>query len=111
VATSAFGLSWNVFGKFLIYALLSRNGRSDRSSFELRAKTLLVKTLRFLTIMLVSLSMGMTFCRLMEMPAKAAYDGRLWLTLHQTLYDTFGTIGPFIEAGAVITVSQFVTLP
>jgi hypothetical protein len=64
---------------------------------------MLLKTWRFVTIMLTALSMGMAFCHLLELPAKMAYTGALWLTLLQTLYGAFGTIGAFIEVGAVIT--------
>ena len=65
---------------------------------------MLVKSWRTITIMLAALSMGMAFCHLLEMPAKMTYDGALWLTLLQTLYGAFGTIGAFIEVGAVVTV-------
>lgn len=59
---------------------------------------------RLLTIMLVALSMGTALCHLLEMPAKLAFDGALWLTLLQTLYPpAFGTAGAFFEAGAVVT--------
>jgi len=54
--------------------------------------------------------MGMALCHLLEMPAKIAYDGALWLTLLQTLYRTFGTIGAFIEVGAVVTAVVLVFL-
>ena len=53
--------------------------------------------------MFTALSMGMALCHLLEMPAKMTYDGALWLRLLQTLYGAFGTIGAFIEVGAVIT--------
>ena len=62
-----------------------------------------VKAFRFVTIMFTALSMGVALCHLLEMPAKIAYDGALWLTLLQTLYPpTFGTIGAFMEVGAVV---------
>jgi hypothetical protein len=64
---------------------------------------MLVKTWRMMTIMFTALSMGMALCHLLEMPAKMTYDGALWLTLLQTLYGAFGTIGAFIEVGAVVT--------
>lgn len=53
--------------------------------------------------MFAALSMGMALCHLLEMPAKMTYDKALWLTLLQTLYGAFGTIGAFIEVGAVVT--------
>ena len=62
-----------------------------------------VQTWQFITIMFTALSMGMALCHLLEMPAKMTYDGALWLTLLQTLYGAFGTIGAFIEVGAVVT--------
>lgn len=62
-----------------------------------------MKTWRLITIMFTALSMGMALCHLLEMPAKMTYDGALWLRLLQTLYGAFGTIGAFIEVGAVIT--------
>jgi hypothetical protein len=62
-----------------------------------------VKTWRLITIMFTALSMGMALCHLLEMPAKMTYEGALWLTLLHTLYGAFGTIGAFIEVGAVVT--------
>jgi hypothetical protein len=61
-----------------------------------------MKAWRFLTLMLTALSMGMAFCHLLEMPAKLAYQGPLWLMLQQTLYGTFGTLGALLEVGAVV---------
>ncbi|GAB4390761.1 MAG: hypothetical protein Kow0025_24970 [Thermodesulfovibrionales bacterium] len=57
---------------------------------------------RFITVMLAALSMGLAFSHPMEMPAKMAYGGALWLKLVQSLYWAFGTIGAFIEVGAVL---------
>jgi hypothetical protein len=63
---------------------------------------MLAKTWRLVTIVFTALSMGMALCHLLEMPAKMTYDGALWLALLQTLYGAFGTIGAFIEVGAVV---------
>ena len=64
---------------------------------------MLVRNWRFITIMLAALTMGMALCHLLEMPAKMTYDGRLWLTLLQTLYGVFGPTSAFVETGAVTT--------
>ena len=64
---------------------------------------MIVKSCRLVTVMFIGLSMAPALCHLMEMPAKMAYAGSLWLTLLQTLYQTFGTIGAFFEVGAVVT--------
>lgn len=63
---------------------------------------MLIKTWRFLTIMLTALSLGPALGHLLELPAKLNYEGALWLTVSQTLYATFGTVGAAFEVGAVI---------
>jgi len=62
-----------------------------------------LKLWRFITIMLVALSMCTAFSHLMEMPPKLRYDGAMWLTLLQSLYSVFGTVGAFFEVGALVT--------
>ena len=63
-----------------------------------------IQALRFATLLLTALLLGMTFCHVLEMPAKMRYDAALYLTLHRTLYVAFGppNIGPFIELGAIV---------
>jgi len=39
-----------------------------------------MRTWRFITILIASLSMAMAFCHLLEMPTRMSFDGRLWLT-------------------------------
>jgi len=58
---------------------------------------------RFLTLLLVSLSMGMAFGHALELVPKMDYDAILYLTLHRTLYLLFGApVGAAIEVGAVL---------
>jgi len=64
---------------------------------------MLVKTWRLLTIMLAALSLAPALGHLLELPAKMTYEGPLWLTVSQTLYGAFGTIGASFEVGAVAT--------
>jgi hypothetical protein len=63
-----------------------------------------VQAWRFVTVLLTALLLGMTFCHVLEMPAKMRYDAALYLTLHRTLDVAFGppNVGPFIEIGAVV---------
>ena len=63
---------------------------------------MLVKNWRLLTIMLTALSLGPALGHLLELPAKMIYEGALWLTVSQTLYATFGTVGAAFEVGAVV---------
>jgi len=63
-----------------------------------------IQAWRFATLLLTALLLGMTFCHVLEMPAKMQYGAALYLTLHRTLYVAFGppNIGPFIELGAIV---------
>jgi hypothetical protein len=56
----------------------------------------------FVTVTLTALLMGSTFCHVLEMPAKLKVEGALWMTLQQTLYRTFATVGGFIEIAAIL---------
>lgn len=61
-------------------------------------------TFRFVTLILIALSMGMAFCHTLELPAKLQYDGALYVTIQNSLYVAFGppNIGAFIEFGAIL---------
>ncbi|WP_156917642.1 hypothetical protein [Salinarimonas rosea] len=56
------------------------------------------------TILLASLSMGMAFCHLLEMPARFGWDAELWVgtTVVGEVFALFGTVGAAIETGAWI---------
>jgi len=71
---------------------------------------MLIRTWRWLTIMLTALSLVPALAHLLEMPAKMTYDGTLWLRLQQSLYGAFGTFGGAFEVGAVITTIVLVIL-
>lgn len=61
---------------------------------------------RFLTILLGSLSLGMSFCHVLEMPARRSWDADLWVatTVHGGLYRLFGPagVGAWIGVGALL---------
>jgi hypothetical protein len=65
-----------------------------------------LKSWRFLTILLASLSLAMSFCHVLEMPARRSWDSTLWVatTVHGGLYYMFGPggVGAWIDAGAVL---------
>lgn len=73
---------------------------------------MLIRTWRFITLLLTALLMGMTFSHVLEMPAKMHYSPSLYLTLHRSLYAAFGPPGPgpFIEFGAILTAGVLVYL-
>jgi hypothetical protein len=47
--------------------------------------------------------MGTTFGHTLERPAKMHIPGSLWMTIQQTLYPAFASIGGAIEMGTIIT--------
>jgi hypothetical protein len=73
---------------------------------------MLVRTWRFITLVLAALDTGMALCHALEMPAKLKVDAQLWLTFQHTLYRAFGSEGPgaFIEMGAILTAIVLVFL-
>jgi hypothetical protein len=65
-----------------------------------------LRTLEFAAIMLVSLSMGMAFCHLLEMPVRLQYELALWaeVTTVQNTYQYFGPpFGASIEGAAWVS--------
>lgn len=64
----------------------------------------MLRVWRFITVLLVALSMSMAFCHALELIPKMRYDSSLYLTLQRTLYVLFGVpLGASIEVGAVIS--------
>lgn len=62
------------------------------------------RILRFITVLLVALSMSMAFCHALELIPKMRYDGPLYLTIQRSLYVLFGApLGAAIEVGAVVS--------
>jgi len=64
---------------------------------------MLLKTWRLATLLLAALSLGAALGHLLELPAKLQYPGPLWLTISQTLYAAFGTLGASFEIGALLS--------
>ena len=63
---------------------------------------MILKTVRFLSLLLVALTLGMTFCHVMEIPGKLRLGGAAWLTVQHNLYVAFGILGAVIEVLAIL---------
>lgn len=65
-----------------------------------------LRSLRFITILLASLSLGMSFCHVLEMPARRGWDASLWVATTVTggLYRMYGPagVGAWIDLGAIL---------
>lgn len=71
-----------------------------------------LKIWRLITLTLVALFMGLEFAHALELPAKMQYDGTLYVTIQNSLYQYFGAPGPgaFITVFAVLAVIALTVL-
>jgi hypothetical protein len=67
-----------------------------------------VQTWRLVTLILVALTMGLSFAHALEMPAKLEYDAALYVTVQQTLYRWWGP--PLLGILMVVLVAVFFRL-
>jgi hypothetical protein len=65
---------------------------------------MLVKSWRFVTLLLVALLTGLAFAHVLERPAKMLYDAALYVTLQKTLYVAWGppNVGGILEPAAIL---------
>jgi hypothetical protein len=61
-----------------------------------------LKVVRYLSLLLVALTLGMTFAHVMEIPGKLRLDGVTWLAVQHNLYIAFGVAGAAIEVLAIL---------
>jgi hypothetical protein len=57
---------------------------------------------RFVSLLLVALTLGLVFCHAMEIPGKLRLSGAEWLVVQHNLYIAFGTAGAAIEVLAIL---------
>jgi hypothetical protein len=62
---------------------------------------MVLKVIRYLSLLLVALTLGLTFAHVMEIPGKLRLDGASWLTVQHNLYVAFGLVGAAIEVLAI----------
>jgi hypothetical protein len=73
----------------------------------------MVKFLRFLSLLFVTLTFGLTWCHVMEIPGKLRLRGEQWLTVQHNLYGAFGPpLGSPIEVASIaLTWVVFLLVP
>lgn len=66
---------------------------------------MLIKTWRFITVLLVALLLGLAFAHVLERPAKMLYDATFYITIQKTLYKAWGppNIGGILEPAAIFS--------
>lgn len=65
---------------------------------------MLLKTTRFVAVILAALTLGMGFCHLLQLPSRMGWDQYLWVgsTVQGGLYAAFGSVGAIIFVATVI---------
>jgi len=65
---------------------------------------MVLKTWRFLTLMLASLSLSLSMAHLLEMPQRLKFNQQLWVdvTVFSNVYRWFGSVGALFEVGAIL---------
>jgi hypothetical protein len=61
-----------------------------------------LKVIRYLSLLLVALTLGLTFAHVLEIPGKLRLDGATWLAVQHNLYVGFGTVGAVVEVAAIV---------
>jgi hypothetical protein len=62
-----------------------------------------LKVFRFLVLMLAALTLGMKFAHVLELLPKLGWDANLYIAVQTSLYQVFGSLGPIIDIGAILT--------
>ena len=72
-----------------------------------REGRVLLRATRFIAIMLAALTLGLSFCHLMQLPSRLGWDQYLWVgsTVQGGLYAMFGSIGAVIFVATVIALA------
>lgn len=73
---------------------------------------MLLKTWRFVTILLTALSLCLSVTHLLELPQRMNFDAELWVrvTIIENVYRLFGLVGPVFEVGSILTAVVLVFL-
>jgi len=102
------GQSQLAFGCETLAGATSERFQSDGDQSEVK---MFLRSWRFLTLLLTALTLGMSLSHMLELQPKMQYDGQLYITIQNTLYQYFGLpVGGVIEIGAVVTASVLVYL-
>jgi hypothetical protein len=64
-----------------------------------------IRSWRFITLMLASLSLSLSMTHLLELPQRMRFDQQLWVrvTVFENVYKLFGSVGAVFELAAILT--------
>jgi hypothetical protein len=70
----------------------------------------LVKILRFVSLLCAALALGLTLTHDLEIPGKHMLDGAEWLNVQQTFYGGFAVVGGIAEVLGLISTGVLLVL-
>jgi hypothetical protein len=62
----------------------------------------MLRTWRFITLLLAALGLILGGAHVLELPPKMAYDAELYAAVTSTLYGLFGSVGAVIQVGSIL---------
>jgi hypothetical protein len=62
-----------------------------------------IRLTQFISLLLMALTMGLTFAHTLESAPKLRWNGELYLAVQTNLYYLFGRVGAVVELGAVVS--------
>jgi hypothetical protein len=71
---------------------------------------MLVKTLRFVSLLCAALALGLTLAHDLEIPGKQMLSGADWLVVQQTFYGGFAIVGGIAEVLGIISTGVLLVL-
>lgn len=69
---------------------------------EKEKRKVLLRTARFIMLILAALVVAGGFAHTAELPVKMSYDWRRWFTITTSLYDYFGKVGVVTAPGVIV---------
>jgi hypothetical protein len=71
---------------------------------------MLVKTIRFVSLLCAALALGLTLAHDLEIPGKQMLSGADWLVVQQTFYGGFAIVGGIAEVLGIISTGALLVL-
>jgi hypothetical protein len=71
---------------------------------------MLLRTWRFVTLLLTALALTLTSAHVLELPQKMSYGGELYSAVNTTLYRHFATVGAVYTVGSIVAALVLVYL-
>lgn len=62
-----------------------------------------IRVLWFFSVFLMALTLGLSWCHVVQIPPQLSWSGPFWVTVIQSLYSTFGLAGGLTWIGSILS--------